>query len=69
MIQLGFWQTVLIILKFWPQVVAFIQICQEQADRERIDKAIIQLRESFYEVTTTEDTASSSSAINDVFRN
>lgn len=69
MIQLGFWQTVILILKFWPHVVAFVSIVKEQSDIARVQEGLLLLRSHFNEINSVEDTANSSSGINSVFRN
>lgn len=66
---MGFWQTVLLILKHWPQVVAFVSYAHDVADKMRVQAAVEQLRESFNEQNTIEETAKAAANINDTFSN
>jgi hypothetical protein len=69
MFGLGFWQTIKLILKHWPQVVAFVKIADKAVDKAILNSALNQLRESFDEDNTIEEVAESAGNLDDSFRN
>lgn len=62
------WATLKLIIKFYPEVKAFVNMIKKAANEAQIKRGLSRLERSFQHGDSIEDTADSARRINDEFK-
>jgi hypothetical protein len=69
---MGIWESIVLIIKFWPHVIRFLEIIQKGIEKgvneADLSKGLERLEKGFIDAKTIKETADAAGSINDSFR-